>query len=63
MLFGWYQLAPMTPKNLRPNELRREFAAAGIMLDDMTGLAPRPGGGFKQTGSLAINYAASGGFI
>ena len=50
-------------KFVRPNELRREFAAAGIMLDDMTGLAPRPGGGFKQTGSLAINYAASGGFI
>ena len=50
-------------KFVRPNELRQEFAAAGIVLDDMTGLAPRPGGGFKQTGSLAINYAASGGFI
>ena len=50
-------------KFVRPNELRREFAAVGIMLDDMTGLAPRPGGGFRQTGSLAINYAASGGFI
>ena len=52
-----------TRKFVRPNELRREFAAAGIILDDMTGLAPRPGGGFKQTGSLAINYAASGGFV
>ena len=50
-------------KFVRPNELRREFAAAGIILDDMTGLVPRPGGGFKQTGTLAINYAASGGFI
>ena len=50
-------------KFVRPNELRWEFAAAGIMLDDMTGLTPRPSGGFKQTGSLAINYAASGGFI
>jgi len=50
-------------KFVRPNELRREFAAVGIMLDDMTGLAPRPGGGFRQTGSLTINYAASGGFI
>jgi len=50
-------------KFVRPNELRREFATAGIILDDMTGLAPRPGGGFKQTSSLAINYAASGGFI
>ena len=50
-------------KFVRPNELRREFAAKGIMLDDMTGFSPRPSGGFKKTGSLAINYAASGGFI
>jgi 2-polyprenyl-6-hydroxyphenyl methylase/3-demethylubiquinone-9 3-methyltransferase len=50
-------------KFVRPNELRQEFAASGIILDDMTGLAPRPNGGFKQIGSLAINYAASGGFI
>ena len=50
-------------KFVQPNELRHEFAALGIMLDDMTGLAPRPGGGFRKTGSLAINYAASGGFI
>ena len=50
-------------KFVRPNELRQEFAAAGIMLDDMTGLAPSPAGGFRQTGSLAINYAASGGFV
>ena len=50
-------------KFVQPNELRREFAAAGIMLDDMTGLAPSPCGGFRQTSSLAINYAASGGFI
>ena len=50
-------------KFVRPNELRREFAAAGIVLDDMVGLMPRPGGGFTKTGSLAINYAASGGFV
>lgn len=50
-------------KFVRPNELRREFAAEGIILDDMTGFVPRPSGGFKKTGSLAINYAASGGFI
>ena len=49
-------------KFLRPAELRAEFAAAGIMLDDITGFAPRASGGFRQTGSLAINYAASGGF-
>ena len=50
-------------KFVRPDELRQEFAATGIMLDDMTGLAPSPAGGFRQTGSLAINYAASGGFV
>ena len=50
-------------KFVKPNELRREFAAVGIMLDDMTGLTLTPHGDFKQTGSLAINYAASGGFI
>ena len=49
-------------KFVRPAELRAEFAAAGIMLDDITGLAPRASGGFRQIGSLAINYAASGGF-
>lgn len=49
-------------KFVRPAELRAEFAAVDIMLDDITGLAPRASGGFRQTGSLAINYAASGGF-
>ena len=49
-------------KFVRPTELRAEFAAAGIILDDITGLAPRASGGFRQTGSLAINYATSGGF-
>ena len=49
-------------KFVRPAELRAEFAAAGIMLDDITGLAPMASGGFRQTGNLAINYAASGGF-
>ena len=49
-------------KFVRPDELRREFAAVGIMLDDMVGFAPRLGGGFREIGSLAVNYAASGGF-
>ena len=49
-------------KFVKPNELRAEFINAGILLDDMTGFAPRPGGGFRTTGSLAVNYAASGGF-
>ena len=49
-------------KFVRPAELRAEFAAAGIVLDDMTGFAPCFGGGFMPIGSMAINYAASGGF-
>ena len=49
-------------KFVKPNELRAEFINAGILLDDMTGFVPCPGGGFKQTDSLAVNYAASGGF-
>ena len=49
-------------KFVKPKELRAEFLNAGILLDDMTGFAPRLGGGFVSTGSLAVNYAASGGF-
>ncbi len=49
-------------KFVRPQELRAEFAKAGILLDDLTGFAPRLGGGFVTTSSLAINYAASGSF-
>jgi len=50
---------------VKPSELRGEFAAAGIILDDMTGFAPLPArrigaNGFVRTASLAINYAASG---
>ena len=50
---------------VRPGELRAEFAAAGIILDDMTGFAPVPSrrigsAGFFRTGSLAVNYGASG---
>jgi 2-polyprenyl-6-hydroxyphenyl methylase/3-demethylubiquinone-9 3-methyltransferase len=49
-------------KFVQPSELRAEFADAGILLDDMTGFAPCLGGGFMPIGSLAVNYAASGGF-
>ena len=49
-------------KFVRPAELRAEFAAAGIVIDDMTGFTPCLDGGFMPIGSLAINYAASGGF-
>ena len=52
-------------KFVRPDELRNEFAAAGIILDDLTGFAPRPArrigaNGFVRTGMMAINYGASG---
>lgn len=49
-------------KFVRPDELHKEFAAVGIILDDIIGLAPRINGEFRQTSSLAINYAASGGY-
>ena len=49
-------------KFVRPAELRAEFAAVGIVLDDMVGFAPCLDGGFIPIGSMAINYAASGGF-
>ena len=50
---------------VKPSELRAEFAASGIILDDMTGFAPRPArrigaNGFFRTASMAVNYAASG---
>jgi len=50
---------------VKPGELRAEFAASGIILDDMTGFAPRPArrigaNGFFRTASMAVNYAASG---
>jgi 2-polyprenyl-6-hydroxyphenyl methylase/3-demethylubiquinone-9 3-methyltransferase len=49
-------------KFVKPAELRAEFAAAGLLLDDTTGFAPRPGG-FTRTASLAINYGISGGWM
>jgi len=49
-------------KFVKPAELRAEFAAAGLLLDDTTGFAPCPGG-FSRTASLAINYGISGGWM
>lgn len=49
-------------KFVKPAELRSEFAAVGILLDDATGFAPRPGG-FSQVASLAINYGISGSWM
>lgn len=49
-------------KFVKPAELRSEFAAVGILLDDTTGFAPRPGG-FSRIASLAINYGISGSWM
>lgn len=49
-------------KFVKPDELRADFNAVGISLDDVTGFVPRLSGGFRQSGSLAINYGASGGW-
>lgn len=49
-------------KFVKPAELRSEFRAVGILLDDVTGFAPRPGG-FSRVSSLAINYGISGGWM
>ena len=49
-------------KFVKPDELRADFNAVGISLDDVTGFVPRLRGGFRQSGSLAINYGASGGW-
>ena len=49
-------------KFVKPDELRSEFAAVGILLDDATGFAPRPGG-FSRVASLVINYGISGGWM
>jgi len=49
-------------KFVKPEELRADFAAAGIVLDDMTGFVPSLNGGFRQSGNMAINYGASGGW-
>ena len=49
-------------KFVKPAELRAEFGAVGIVLDDMTGFVPTLGGGFRQSGNLSVNYGASGGW-
>jgi 2-polyprenyl-6-hydroxyphenyl methylase/3-demethylubiquinone-9 3-methyltransferase len=49
-------------KFVKPAELRSEFAAVGILLDDTTGFAPRPGG-FSRVANTAINYGISGGWM
>ena len=47
-------------KFIRPAQLSRECAAAGILIDDVTGFLPTPGGGFRFSSVTAVNYGASG---
>ena len=47
-------------KFIRPEQLSRECAAAGILIDDITGFIPTPGGGFRFSSVTAVNYGASG---
>ena len=47
-------------KFIRPVQLSRECAAAGILIDDITGFIPTPGGGFRFSSVTAVNYGASG---
>ena len=45
---------------VRPDTLRREAAAANIILDDITGIRPSFFGGFALSGPPLVNYAAAG---
>jgi 2-polyprenyl-6-hydroxyphenyl methylase/3-demethylubiquinone-9 3-methyltransferase len=47
-------------KFVKPSELREEARDAGIDLDDITGIHPRLGGGFRLGGLPLMNYAAAG---
>lgn len=49
-------------KFVKPDELRANFGAVGIVFDDMTGFVPTLDGRFRQSGNLNINYGASGGW-
>ena len=47
-------------KFIRPEQLQRECADVGIIIDDITGFMPTPQGGFRFSSITAINYGASG---
>ena len=47
-------------KFIRPEQLSRECEAAGMLVDDVTGFVPTPGGGFRFSSVTAVNYGASG---
>ncbi len=47
-------------KFIQPEQLQRECADAGILIDDITGFTPTPQGGFRFSSVTAVNYGASG---
>ncbi|MDP7375406.1 MAG: bifunctional 2-polyprenyl-6-hydroxyphenol methylase/3-demethylubiquinol 3-O-methyltransferase UbiG, partial [Alphaproteobacteria bacterium] len=47
-------------KFIRPEQLQRECADAGILIDDITGFIPTIQGGFRFSSVTAVNYGASG---
>jgi len=47
-------------KFVKPSELKAEARDAGIEIDDITGIHPRCGGGFRLGGLPLMNYAAAG---
>ena len=47
-------------KFIRPEQLQRECADAGILIDDITGFTPTSRGGFKFSSLTAVNYGAYG---
>ena len=47
-------------KFIRPEQLQRECADAGILIDDITGFIPNTRGGFRFSSVTAVNYGASG---
>ena len=47
-------------KFIRPAQLQRECADAGILIDDITGFIPTPQRGFRFSSITAVNYGASG---
>ena len=70
VVFGKYAaeyLLGLAPKGahdpkrfVKPEELRAAASAAGIHLDDITGIQPSILGGFRVGGPPLINYAAAG---
>ena len=47
-------------KFVRPEQLQRECADAGILIDDITGFIPTTQGGFRFSSVTAVNYGAFG---